>query len=215
MRQLLNNTKLGNLQRLMCAQHVRNAQPVEKRKSGTREVSCFTHEGCIPSTEDAEDPLPIATPEQKFRASLEGFGSRHEEPERIGQPIRRVKRQADRERVLDLLARDTGRQQSAHVVRIYCVLACQLAQHAQRCPKWLLNGRGLEIGKYCGDFRFIVICSRCGRRVRCNAKCARIDLRDKCSHQLAVANRQGRRSAHRLMGELLHRRAVEIGAVKD
>ena len=67
-------------------------------------LSFFTNEGCIPSTEDAEDPLPVATPEQKFRASLESFGSRHEEPERIGQPISRVKRQADRERVLDLLA---------------------------------------------------------------------------------------------------------------
>jgi hypothetical protein len=39
MRQLLNNTKLGNLQRLMCTQHVRNAQPGEKIQLGTREVS--------------------------------------------------------------------------------------------------------------------------------------------------------------------------------
>ncbi len=30
MRQLLNNNKLGNLQRLMCAQNVRNAQPIKK-----------------------------------------------------------------------------------------------------------------------------------------------------------------------------------------
>ena len=38
MRQLLNNTKLGNLQRLMCAQIVRNAQPVEKIKLGTHSL---------------------------------------------------------------------------------------------------------------------------------------------------------------------------------
>ena len=74
--------------------------------------------------------LPVAALKQKFRACLEGFGSWHEEAESIGQPISRVKRQADRERVLDLLARDTGKEHRAHVVRSNGVLACQLAQYA-------------------------------------------------------------------------------------
>jgi hypothetical protein len=36
---VLNNNKVGNWQRLICAQHLRNVQPVEKIKLGTREVS--------------------------------------------------------------------------------------------------------------------------------------------------------------------------------
>src|SRR5262245_45970632 len=61
----------------------------------------------------------IAAREQELRAGLEGFGTRHEEPEGAGQPIDRVEGGADRERVLDLLARDAGSQDRAHVVRIY------------------------------------------------------------------------------------------------
>jgi hypothetical protein len=37
--QLLNNNKLGNWQRLFCAQNLRTLQPVEKIKLGTRDVS--------------------------------------------------------------------------------------------------------------------------------------------------------------------------------
>jgi hypothetical protein len=54
-----------------------------------------------------------------------------------------------RERVLDLLARDACRYHGAHVIRIYRMFAGQLAQHTQRSPKWFLDRRGFEIGKYC------------------------------------------------------------------
>src|SRR5262249_36400336 len=56
-------------------------------------------------------PLPwsaVAAREQELRAGLEGFGPRHEEPEGISQPIDDVEREADRERILDLLAPATG-----------------------------------------------------------------------------------------------------------
>ena len=76
----------------------------------------------------------VAPREQELRADLEGSRTWHEERERIGQPIDRVEGEGDRERVLDLLARDTGGQHRAHVVRIHRVLARQLAQHAQRRP---------------------------------------------------------------------------------
>src|SRR2546430_8188798 len=71
--------------------------------------------------------------------------SRHEEPERIGQPIHRVKRQADRERVLDLLARDTSSQQiedadrkstrlnSSHSQISYAVFCLKKKTHLSHC----------------------------------------------------------------------------------
>src|SRR5262249_25856815 len=42
-----------------------------------------------------------------------------------------------------------------------------------------------------------------------------VHLGDERGHQLAVSNRPRRGSAHRLVDEFLHRRAVEIGAVHD
>src|SRR5262245_5466217 len=65
----------------------------------------------------------------------------------------------------------------------------------------------------CRDLRFIVICPLRDRAVRLHAELPLVNLRDERSHQLAVANRPRGRSAHRLMDESLHRRAVEIGAV--
>jgi hypothetical protein len=76
----------------------------------------------------------VAPREQELRTGLEGFGTRHEEREGIGQPIDRIEREADRKRVLNLLARHTGSQHRAHVVRTHRMLAGQLAEHAQRRP---------------------------------------------------------------------------------
>jgi hypothetical protein len=50
----------------------------------------------------------------------------------VGQPIDRVEREADGERILDLRARDTVGEHGTHVIRIHGVLARQLAQQAQR-----------------------------------------------------------------------------------
>src|SRR5262249_8040432 len=69
----------------------------------------------------------VAPREQELRAGLEELGTRDEKLEGIGQPIDRVEAEADRERVLDLRARDTGSQHSTHVLRIDRVLARQLA----------------------------------------------------------------------------------------
>jgi len=76
----------------------------------------------------------VAAGKQILRASLEGLGPWHEEPEGIGQSINRVEREANGERVLNLLARGTGCQYHAHVVRTHRLLARQPAQHSQRCP---------------------------------------------------------------------------------
>ena len=89
----------------------------------------------------------VATREQVFRAILERLGTTYEEPEGIGQPADHIERETDRERILDLLARSARSEDGSHVIRIYCVLARQLAQHQQRRPQWLLNGRRVEIGQ--------------------------------------------------------------------
>jgi AcrR family transcriptional regulator len=89
----------------------------------------------------------VAAREEVFRASLEGLGTRHEEPEGIGQPTDHIERETDRERILDLLARSAGSEDCSHVIRIHRVLARQLAQHEQRRPQWLLDVRGVEIGQ--------------------------------------------------------------------
>src|SRR5262245_24314666 len=47
--------------------------------------------------------LAVAAREQVFRASLEGVGTRHKEPEGIGQSTDHVERETNRERILDLL----------------------------------------------------------------------------------------------------------------
>src|SRR5262245_22970079 len=56
----------------------------------------------------AEQPISagsaVAAREQELRARLEGFGTGHEEAEGIREPIDRVEREPDCERVLDLLA---------------------------------------------------------------------------------------------------------------
>jgi hypothetical protein len=56
--------------------------------------------------------------EQELRTGLVGLGARHEEPEGSGEPIDRVEDEANRERVLDLLARDAGSQHRAHILCI-------------------------------------------------------------------------------------------------
>ncbi len=155
----------------------------------------------------------VAALEQELRASLEGLGPRHEPPEGAGQPIDRVEGEADRERVLDLLARDAGGQHRAHVVRGYCVLTRQLAQHAQRGPKRLFDDRGLEVGKHRGDLRFIPIRHRRDCAVRLHAHLALVRLRHDGAHQLAVSNRPCRWPAHRLLSQHPHRHAIEIRAV--
>jgi hypothetical protein len=60
----------------------------------------------------------IATREKVFRASLEGFGTRHKEPEGIGQPTDHVERETDRERIFDLSAQSAGSEDCSHVIRI-------------------------------------------------------------------------------------------------
>jgi len=76
----------------------------------------------------------IAAREEVFRASLERLGTRHEEPEGLGQPADHIKREADSKRILDLSARSAGSEDCSHVIRIHRVLARQLAQHEQRRP---------------------------------------------------------------------------------
>jgi hypothetical protein len=46
----------------------------------------------------------VAAREQEFRPGLEGLGARHDPPEGSGHPIDDIEGEADRERVLDLLA---------------------------------------------------------------------------------------------------------------
>jgi len=60
----------------------------------------------------------VAAREEVFRASLENLGTRHEEPEGIGQPTDHIERETDRERILDLLARSAGSEDCSHVIRI-------------------------------------------------------------------------------------------------
>src|SRR5262245_40299426 len=67
--------------------------------------------------------LAVAALEQELRAGLEGSLARHEELKGIGQAIHGVEGEADRERVPNLGARDTGSQRRAYVVRIHGVLA--------------------------------------------------------------------------------------------
>src|SRR5262245_41570691 len=68
---------------------------------------------------------------QALRAGLEGIGLRHQEPEVVGEWTNRVEREADGERDLDLLSRDTGDQDRPHVIGIHRALLRQLAQHPQ------------------------------------------------------------------------------------
>jgi hypothetical protein len=62
----------------------------------------------------------VAARDQEPRPGVEDFSARHEELERIGEPIGRVEREADGERVLDLLARSDangkGRGESAAAI---------------------------------------------------------------------------------------------------
>jgi hypothetical protein len=58
-------------------------------------------------------PSAVAAREQELRTDLEALGPGHEEPEGTGQPIDRIEGEADRERVLDLVARDAGSQHRA------------------------------------------------------------------------------------------------------
>src|SRR5262245_27273207 len=155
----------------------------------------------------------VAAREKESRADLEGFGTGDEEPEGIGQPIQRVEREADRERILDLGARDLGRQQGADVFRPHRVLTRELAQHAQRRPERLVDGSGLEIGEHRRDLPFIAICPHRDRGVRFRSILAGVDLRHERGHQLAIADRPLGGSAHRLVGDLLQQRAEEIRAV--
>src|SRR5262249_54592012 len=104
-------------------------------------------------------------------------------------------------------------EHGAHVVNTHHVFSCQLAQHPQRCPEWLLNRCSFKIGKHCGNLSFIVICPGRSRSMCPNAKCTVVHLRDKRSHQPAVSNRPRRGSTHRFMGGL--NRTIETGAVKD
>jgi hypothetical protein len=114
--------------------------------------------------------------------NFEKLGTRHEELEGIGQSIDCVEGETDRERVLDPLARDAGSQHRAHVLGIYLMLTRELAQHSQRRPKRLLDGRGLEFGKRRVDFRFILIRPSRDRGVRLRSKLALVHLRDDGGH---------------------------------
>src|SRR5262249_39784788 len=79
----------------------------------------------------------------------------------------------------------------------------------------LLDGRGLEIGEHRRDLRSIAIRPLRDRAVRLDAELTLVHLGDERGHQLAVPNRPRGASAHRLVDEFLHRRAIEIGAVHD
>jgi hypothetical protein len=100
----------------------------------------------------------VTAGEQILSASLERLGTWHDEPEGISQPTDRVEREADGERILDLLPRDTGCKHRAHLDFIDRVLARELAQHAQRCAQGFVDGRGLEIGEGRRDLRSITKC---------------------------------------------------------
>src|SRR5215472_17153625 len=93
--------------------------------------------------------------------------------------------------------------------------------HGSTCPAGptspvaALDGRGLEIRKGGSDRCFVLIRSRRDRGVRLRSKLTFVDLRYEGSHQLAVADRPCGGPAHRLVGNPLHRLAVEVGAVTD
>lgn len=53
--------------------------------------------------ESTTTPSAVAAREEVLRAGLEAFGTRHEEPKRVSQSISHVEREADRERIFDLL----------------------------------------------------------------------------------------------------------------
>lgn len=63
--------------------------------------------------------LSVTALEQVLGSSLEALGGEHFEAEGVGQPVGRVERGADRERVLDLLGRDARGQHLPHVLGAY------------------------------------------------------------------------------------------------
>jgi len=101
--------------------------------------------------------LAVATREEVFRSRLEGLGTRYEEAEGIGQAANHIEGEADREGILDLSARRARGEDSSDVIRIYRVLAGQLAQHEQCRAQGLDNGHlvqdcGVEIAQHRRDF---------------------------------------------------------------
>jgi len=120
--------------------------------------------------------------EQVLRASLEGPGTMHEEPEGIGQPADYIERETDCECILNLLARSAGGEDRPYVVNAHRMIARQLAQHEQCRPQGLLNDRDVKVRQYCGDPLPVVIGSPRDRRVRLCTEFALVSLRHLSSH---------------------------------
>ncbi len=75
--------------------------------------------------------------------------------------------------------------------------------------------RGVGIRQHCGNLFPFAICPLRDRSVRLCTKLALVGLRDERGHQLAITDRPGGRSAHRLVGHFRHRPAVEVSSVLD
>src|SRR5215467_9737304 len=159
--------------------------------------------------------LPVTPPEQVLGSCFETLRAEHLETEGVGEPVGRIERGADRQRVPDLLARNAGRQHVPHVLSAQLSFSGQLAEHPQRFPERPLDGSRIQIRQHRRDFRAVLVCLPRGRCVRRDAECRPVHLRHVCRHELPVAYRPGRGAAHRLMGEFLCQRAVEIRPVED
>src|SRR5215510_2229065 len=175
----------------------------------------MTQTGHSGPLERALHALPVTPLEQVLGSCLEALGAEHLEAEGVGEPVGRVERGADRQRVLDLLASDTGDQHFPHVLGAHLSLPGQRAEHPQRCPERRLDGGRFQVGQHRCDLWPVLVGLPCGRGVRADAERALIHLGHVGCHQLPVAHRPGGRPAHRLMGELLRPGAVEIGPVED
>src|SRR5262245_22886124 len=175
----------------------------------------MTQTGHSGPLERALHALPVTPLDQVLGSCLEALGAEHLEAERVGEPVGGVECGADRQRVLDLVARDTSGQHLPHVLGAHLSLPGQLAEHPQRCPEPVPDGSRVQVGQHCRDLRPVLVRLPCRRGVRTDAERAPVRLRHVSRHQLPVAYRPGGRPAHRLMGELLRPGAVEIGPVED
>ena len=72
---------------------------------------------------------------------------RYLEVEGVGQPVGDVEDQAHRQRILDLLGGDAGRQHGAHVFGIDAVLAGEFAEQAKGGPQLFEDRGGVQIGE--------------------------------------------------------------------
>src|SRR5580704_1880915 len=159
--------------------------------------------------------LSVTPLEQVLGSCLEALGAEQFEAEGVGEPVGRVERGADRQRVFDLLAWDTCGQHFPHVLGAHLSLPGQLAEHPQRCPEPVLDGCRFQVGQHRLNLRAVLIRLPRDRGVCADAECALVYLRHEGRHQLSVSYRPGGRPAHRPMGELLRPGAVEAGPVED